>query len=86
MRDGLGMSAVVAGVSTALPPCASGWSGLAVALARRVRTTAGVRLGLLTAAAGPAAPQHHRLPARSLPLTVVALGGMALGTSWYRPG
>ena len=80
VRDGLGMSAGVAGAMTGLPGLCFGLVGaLAVAFARRVGMTAGIAIGLAAAAAG----LLLRVATDSVPLflvlTVVALSGMAVG-------
>ena len=80
VRDGLGMSAGVAGAMTGLPGLCFGVVGaLAVAFARRVGMTAGIAIGLAVAAAG----LLLRVATDSVPLflllTVVALSGMAVG-------
>ncbi|MCF6376712.1 MFS transporter [Nocardioides KLBMP 9356] len=80
VRDGLGMSAGVAGAMTGLPGLCFGIVGaLSVAFARRIGTTAGIAIGLAVAAAG----LLLRVAADSEPLflvlTVVGLSGMAVG-------
>ena len=80
VRDGLGMSAGVAGAMTGLPGLCFGLAGaLAVRFARRVGMTAGIALGLVAAAAG----LLLRVTTDNVPLflllTVVALAGMAMG-------
>ncbi len=80
VRDGLGMSAGVAGAMTGLPGLCFGAVGaLAVAFARRVGMTAGIAVGLAAAAAG----LLLRVTTDSVPLflvlTLVALSGMAVG-------
>ena len=80
VRDGLGMSAGVAGALTGLPGLCFGLAGaLAVRFARRVGMTAGIALGLVAAAAG----LLLRVTTDNVPLflllTVVALAGMAMG-------
>ena len=80
VRDGLGMSAGVAGAMTGLPGLCFGLVGaLAVGFARRVGMTAGIAIGLVAAAAG----LLLRVTTGSVPLfllfTVVALAGMAVG-------
>ncbi len=80
VRDGLGMSAGVAGAMTGLPGLCFGVVGaLAVAFARRVGMTAGIALGLTLATAG----LLLRVTTDSVPvflvLTVLALAGMAVG-------
>ena len=80
VRDGLGMSPGVAGVVTGLPGLCFGIAGAtAVALARRVGTTAGIAIGVLLATAGLLLRAATGSTALFLVLTVVALGGMALG-------
>lgn len=80
VRDGLGMSAGVAGAMTGLPGLCFGVVGaLAVAFARRVGMTAGIALGLTLATVG----LLLRVTTDSVPvflvLTVLALAGMAVG-------
>ncbi|CAM3559529.1 MFS transporter [Nocardioides zeicaulis] len=80
VRDGLGMSAGVAGAMTGLPGLCFGVVGaLAVGFARRVGMTAGITIGLVAAAAG----LLLRVTTDSVPvfllLSVVALAGMAVG-------
>ena len=80
VRDGLGMSAGVAGAVTGLPGLCFGLAGaLAIGFARRVGMTAGIAFGLAAAAAG----LLLRVTTDSVPLflvlTVVALSGMAVG-------
>ncbi|KRE93530.1 cyanate permease [Nocardioides sp. Soil774] len=80
VRDGLGMSAGVAGAMTGLPGLCFGLVGaLAVGFARRVGMTAAVATGLAAAAAG----LLLRVTTDSVPLflllTVLALAGMAVG-------
>lgn len=80
VRDGLGMSAGVAGALTGLPGLCFGVAGaLAVGFARWVGMTAGIAIGLVAAAAG----LLLRVTTDSVPifllLTVVALSGMAMG-------
>jgi CP family cyanate transporter-like MFS transporter len=80
VRDGLGMSAGVAGAMTGLPGLCFGLVGaLAVGFARRVGMTATVAIGLTAAAAG----LLLRVTTDSVPLflllTVLALSGMAVG-------
>ena len=80
VRDGLGMSAGVAGALTGLPGLCFGLAGaLAVGFARRVGMTAGIAIGLVAATAG----LLLRVTTDSVPLflllTVVALAGMAMG-------
>lgn len=80
VRDGLGMSAGVAGAMTGLPGLCFGLVGaLAVGFARRVGMTAGIAIGLTAAAAG----LLLRVTTGSVPLfllfTVLALAGMAVG-------
>ncbi|SEB51452.1 MFS transporter, CP family, cyanate transporter [Nocardioides exalbidus] len=80
VRDGLGMSAGIAGAMTGLPGLCFGLVGaLAVGFARRVGMTAAVAIGLTAAAAG----LLLRVTTDSVPLflvlTVVALAGMAIG-------
>lgn len=80
VRQGLGMSAGLAGAMTGLPGLCFGLVGaLAVPFARRVGMTAGIAIGLTAAAAG----LLLRVTTGSVPvfllLTVVALAGMAVG-------
>ena len=80
VRQGLGMSAAVAGAMTGLPALCFGVVGaLAVGLARRIGMTAGIAIGLTAAAAG----LLLRATTDSVPVfllfTVVALAGMAVG-------
>ena len=80
VRQGLGMSAAVAGAMTGLPGLCFGLVGaLAVGFARRVGMTAGIAVGLTAAAAG----LLLRAVTDSVPVfllfTVVALAGMAVG-------
>lgn len=80
VRDGLGMSAGIAGAMTGLPGLCFGLVGaLAVGFARRVGMTTGIALGLLAAAAG----LLLRVTTDSVPLflllSVLALAGMAVG-------
>ncbi|CAA9396795.1 MAG: hypothetical protein AVDCRST_MAG32-2680 [uncultured Nocardioides sp.] len=80
VRDGLGMSSGVAGVVTGLPGLCFGVAGaLAVPLARRVGTTAGIALGVLLATAGLVLRATTGSTALFLALTAGALAGMALG-------
>jgi CP family cyanate transporter-like MFS transporter len=80
VRDGLGMSAGVAGAMTGLPGLCFGLVGaLAVGFARRVGMTAGIAIGLAAAATG----LLLRVTTDSVPvfllLSVLALAGMAVG-------
>ncbi len=80
VRDGLGMSAGIAGAMTGLPGLCFGLVGaLAVGFARRVGMTTGIALGLLAATAG----LLLRVTTDSVPLflllSVLALAGMAVG-------
>ena len=80
VREGLGMSAAVAGAMTGLPGLCFGLVGaLAVGLARRVGMTAGIAIGLTAAAVG----LLLRVTTGSVPvfllLSVLALAGMAVG-------
>ena len=80
VRDGLGMSAGVAGAMTGLPGLCFGLVGaLAVGFARRVGMTAALALGLAAAAAGLLLRVTTGEEALFLVLTVVALAGMAVG-------
>ena len=79
VRDGLGMTAGVAGAMTGLPGLCFGLVGaLAVGFARRVGMTASVAVGLAAAAVG----LLLRVTTDSVPiflvLTVLALAGMAV--------
>ena len=80
VRQGLGMSAGVAGAMTGLPGLCFGVVGaLAVGFARRVGMTAGIAIGLAVGAAG----LLLRVTTDSVPVfllfTVVGLAGMAVG-------
>lgn len=80
VREGLGMSAAVAGAMTGLPGLCFGLAGaLAVGFSRRVGMTAGIAIGLAAAAAG----LLLRVTWDSVPLfllfSVVALAGVAVG-------
>ena len=80
VRDGLGMSAGIAGAMTGLPGLCFGLVGaLAVGFARKVGMTTAVAVGLTAAAAG----LLLRVTTDSVPLflffTVLALAGMAVG-------
>jgi CP family cyanate transporter-like MFS transporter len=80
VRQGLGMSAGVAGAMTGLPGLCFGLVGaLAVGFARRVGMSAGIAIGLTAAAAG----LLLRVTTGSVPLflllSVLALAGMAVG-------
>ena len=80
VREGLGMTAGVAGAMTGLPGLCFGLVGaLAVGFARRVGMTASVAVGLAAAAVG----LLLRVTTDSVPmflvLTVLALAGMAVG-------
>ena len=80
VRDGLGMSAGVAGAVTGLPGLCFGLAGaLAVGLARRIGMTAGIALGLVAAAAGLVLRVLTESVPLFLVLTAVALAGMAVG-------
>ena len=80
IRSGLGMSAGLAGVLTGLPGLCFGLIGLlAVTLARRIGTTAGIALGLVAVAIGQILRAGTGNAWVFLALSVVALGGMALG-------
>ena len=80
VRQGLGMSAGVAGALTGLPGLCFGVVGaLAVGFARRVGMTAGIALGLAAAAAGLLLRATTDSEPVFLVLTVVALAGMAVG-------
>ena len=80
VRQGLGMSAGVAGAMTGLPGLCFGVVGaLAVGFARRVGMTAGIAIGLAAAAAGLLLRATTDSVPVFLALTVVALAGMAVG-------
>lgn len=80
VREGLGMSAGVAGVMTGLPGLCFGLVGaLAVGFARRVGMTAGIAIGLAVAAAGLLLRVTTDGVPLFLVLTVIALAGMAVG-------
>lgn len=80
LREGLGMSAAQAGVLTALPPLCFGLVGVvAVRLARAVGATAGIALGAVAVAAGLLLRVTTDSVWVFLALTVVALGGIAIG-------
>ena len=80
VRQGLGMSAAVAGAVTGLPGLCFGLVGaLAVGFARRVGMTAGLAIGLAAAAAGLLLRVTTGSAALFLLLTVLALGGLAVG-------
>lgn len=80
LQDGLGMSPGVAGVVTGLPGLCFGIVGAtAVALARRIGTTAGIAAGVLLASAGLLLRATTGSTAMFLFLTILALAGMALG-------
>lgn len=80
VRDGLGMSAGVAGAMTGFPGLVFGLVGaLAVRFARRVGTTAGIAIGLALAAAGLLLRVTTGIVPLFLLLTVVGLAGMAVG-------
>ncbi len=80
LREGLGMSAGVAGIMTGLPGLCFGLAGaLAAGFARRVGMTAGIAIGLTAVAIG----LLLRVTTSSVPFflffTVIALAGMAVG-------
>ena len=80
IRSGLGMSAGVAGAMTGLPGLCFGLVGaLAVGFARWVGMTVGIAIGLVAAAAGLLLRGTTDSIPLFLVLTVVALGGMAVG-------
>lgn len=80
IREGLGMSAMQAGILTALPPLCFGLVGaVAVRLARAVGATLGVTLGSAAVAAGLLLRVTTGSPWGFLILTVVALAGIAVG-------
>jgi len=80
VSDGLGMSPGVAGVVTGLPGLCFGLGGaVAVTLARRVGTTAGIAIGMLVATVGLVLRATATSTTLFLVLTTVALAGMALG-------
>lgn len=76
----LGMTPTQAGVLTALPGlCFAGVGALAVALARRVGLSGGLVVGLLAITVGLLARSLVGSVGLFLALTVLALGGMAIG-------
>jgi CP family cyanate transporter-like MFS transporter len=80
VRQTLGMGATGAGVVTALPGlCFAAVGALAVALARRVGVTGGIGVGVVALTVGLAARSFAHSVGAFLALTVLALGGMALG-------
>ena len=80
VRQGLGMSAGVAGAMTGLPGLCFGLVGaLAVGFARRVGMTAAVALGLAAAAVGLLLRAVTDSVPLFLLLSVLALAGMAVG-------
>ncbi len=80
IRDGLGMSAGVAGALTGLPGLCFGLIGLlAVSLARRTGATFGIAIGITAVAAGLLLRSLAQSPAVFLLFSALALGGMALG-------
>jgi CP family cyanate transporter-like MFS transporter len=80
LREGLGMSAGVAGALTGLPGLCFGVAGaLAVGFARRVGMTVGIATGLVAVAAGLLLRVTTDSVALFLLLTVLALSGMAVG-------
>ncbi|NYE35331.1 CP family cyanate transporter-like MFS transporter [Nocardioides cavernae] len=80
VREGLGMSAGVAGAMTGFPGLVFGLVGaLAVRFARRVGTTAGIAIGLALAALGLLLRATTADVPLFLVLTVVGLAGMAVG-------
>lgn len=80
IRDGLGMSSGLAGVMTGIPGLCFGLVGAtAVALARRIGTTAGIALGVLLGVSGLLLRAVTDSVPLFLVLTTVALAGMALG-------
>lgn len=80
VRDGLGMSAGIAGAMTGLPGLCFGLVGaLAVGFARRVGMTAGIAIGLVAAATGLLLRATTDSVPLFLVLSVLALAGMAVG-------
>lgn len=80
VRQGLGMSAGVAGAMTGLPGLCFGAVGaLAVGFARKVGMTAGIAIGLAAAAVGLLLRATTDSEPVFLVLTVVALSGLAVG-------
>lgn len=80
LRTSLAMSETLAGVATALPGLCFGAVGaLAVALSRRVGTTAGICLGITAVVLGLLLRAATGSSWLFLALTMVALAGMALG-------
>ncbi|WP_165356815.1 MFS transporter [Nocardioides zhouii] len=80
VRQGLGMSAGVAGAMTGLPGLCFGAVGaLAVGFARKVGMTAGIALGLAAAALGLILRATIDSEPAFLVLSVVALSGLAVG-------
>lgn len=80
LTAGLGMSTAVAGLVTALPGLCFGAVGaMAVVLARRVGMTTGIVLGLVTMVVGLLARAAIDSTILFLLLTLVALGGAAIG-------
>lgn len=80
IRGGLGMSAAVAGVMTALPGlCFAVAGALAVALARRTGLTGGIALGVAVIVLGLALRAVTGAVWLFLLLSVLALAGMAVG-------
>ena len=80
IRAGLDMSSALAGVFTGLPGLCFGLVGMvAVTLARRVGTTGGITIGLAAAALGLILRAGTGNEWIFLGLSVIALGGMALG-------
>ncbi|HET8600006.1 MAG TPA: MFS transporter [Segeticoccus sp.] len=80
LRSGLGMSAPVAGVMTALPGLCFAIAGaLAIALARRTGLTGGITLGVVAIVVGLVLRSLVGAVWLFLVLSVVALAGMAVG-------
>ncbi len=80
IRGGLGMSAGVAGVMTALPGlCFAVAGALAIALARRTGLTGGITLGVMAIVLGLVLRSVTGAVWLFLVLSVVALAGMAIG-------
>ncbi|QBR93678.1 MFS transporter [Nocardioides euryhalodurans] len=80
VRSGLGMGSGVAGALTGLPGLCFGIFGaMAVTLARRVGTTAGITLGLLAVTVGLLLRPATGSVAVFLLMSTVALAGMAVG-------
>lgn len=80
VQQGLGMSATVAGVLTALPGLTFGAIGaIAVAISRRIGMTGGLLLGLVLVVSGLLLRTFTGSTAAFLACTLLGLAGMALG-------